>query len=325
LTRSVRFAARIAVDLLGGDDAPAVVVDGVLSALRADPQLYVVLAGPEEAGELVLRALGEADRVRVSIVPASEVVAMEERPVHAVRTRPQATVRVAMETLPAGTADAVFTAGSTGATVAAAQFVLGLLPGVIRPALAVAIPSRRGPVILLDVGATPDPAARVMVSHALLGIAYARLRGIAGPRLGLLSTGREPGKGDGLRRKVAARLARADLRGGTYAGLVEGQHVPLGGPADVVLTDGFSGNILLKGMEGTAALSGGALASPGGALLLGVAGLVVVGHGSSGPGAVAAGIAVAADAVRDGMQAALERELAGHSPEPTGQSREVLP
>jgi glycerol-3-phosphate acyltransferase PlsX len=324
LTRSVRFAARIAVDLLGGDAAPAVVVDGVLSALRTDPQLNIALVGPQTAGEALVRALSPGERERVSIVPASDVVAMGEKPVQAVRGRPQVSVRVAMESVRAGESDAVFTAGSTGAAVAAAHLVLGLLPGVVRPALAVAVPSARGPVILLDVGATPDPAARVLVSHALLGIAYARLRGIAGPRLGLLSTGHEQDKGDGLRRKTAARLARGGLRGGSYVGLVEGHHVPLGGPADVVLTDGFTGNVLLKGMEGAAVLTGGVLAGPGGALLLGVRGIVVVGHGSSGAGAVAAGIATAARAVREELLAGFERELAA-DPESTGQSREVLP
>jgi glycerol-3-phosphate acyltransferase PlsX len=292
------------------------VVDGVLEALRTDPTLHVVLVGPERVAEDGLAACPEPLRTRVSVAPAGQVVGMEERPVWAVRAKAGATVRVAMETLRDAAAEAVVTAGSTGAAVAAAHVVLGSLPGVHRPALAAVIPAAAGPVVLLDVGATPDPTAEVLVQHASLGVAYARVvLAVGAPRLGLLSTGAEQGRGDALRRRLDERLAAlADASRGafTYGGLVEGQHVPLGGVADVVLTDGFTGNVLLKGMEGvvtlvreatTEAAGAGAPAVPAGpraAMLLGVPGTVVVGHGAGRAADVAACVARAAAAVRDG-------------------------
>jgi glycerol-3-phosphate acyltransferase PlsX len=208
--------------------------------------------------------------------------------------RRESTVRAAAEAVYAGRADAMVSAGSSGAVVAASAHVLGRLPGVRRPGLAAHVPTGHGPVLLLDVGVTIDGTMLELVQHAVLGAAYAAAAlGVTDPRVGLLSIGSEPGKGDRLRRAVAVALHDTVLpAGGRYIGLVEGHDVPLGGPADVVVTDGFTGNVLLKGIEGAAGRQ-----RPGaeqGAALLGVAGTVVVCHGSADGADIASGIALAA-------------------------------
>jgi glycerol-3-phosphate acyltransferase PlsX len=166
---------------------------------------------------------------------------------------------------------------------------------VRRPALAALLPAEANPVVLLDVGASPELSAAVLVQHGILGAAYAtRLLGLPVPRVGLLSIGTETGKGDRARR-VADDALRASVPG--YVGLVEGGHVPLGGPADVVVTDGFTGNVLLKGIEGAFALAGGVAPPhqvPRAAVLLGVGGVVVVCHGAATAAELASGITLAA-------------------------------
>jgi glycerol-3-phosphate acyltransferase PlsX len=183
----------------------------------------------------------------------------------------------------------------SGAIVTAAALGLGRLPGVRKPALAAVLPAQAGSLVLLDVGASPEASAAVLIQHAGLGTAYAiRVLGIATPRVGLLSIGAEPGKGDRARR-TADEALRSTLPG--YAGLVEGGDVPLGGPADVVVTDGFTGNVLLKGIEGAFALAGGVAphsAVPRAAALLGIGGIVVVCHGAATAADLASGLALAA-------------------------------
>jgi glycerol-3-phosphate acyltransferase PlsX len=302
-------SARIAVDLLGGDEAPAVVVDGVLAALDADPLLSVLLAGPRADAERVISAAPVPLRSRLSVLRSAEAVPMGAA-VLAVRSRQDATVRVALRALRDGDADAVVTIGSTGAAVASAVLDLGRLPAVDRPALAVLVPSATGPLVLLDVGAGVCGDADLLVQHGLLGAAYAgAVLGLAAPRVGLLSTGTEVGKGGPTRREAAARLAEAcvDLPV-VFVGNVEGQHVPLGGPADVVVTDGLVGNALLKGIEGaiemirrrTGTVPGFGRDAGRASVLLGVAGTVVVGHGAADGPDVAACLALAADSFRRG-------------------------
>jgi glycerol-3-phosphate acyltransferase PlsX len=326
--RSAQTPVRIAVDLLGGDGAPHTVIAGVAVALREDPSLSVVLAGPPELSRAVE---SDGSPGQVTFIPAHDVVAMGEDPIRAVRAKPHATVAVAARLVADGVADAMVSIGSTGAAVAAGIFNLGLLPGLTRPALAVILPAATGGVVLLDVGANAGPAAGVLAQHALAGAAYARARlGIAEPRVGLLTIGEEPGKGDRVRRAAGALLAVLPVR---YVGNVEGNDVLTGATADVVVTDGFTGNVLLKGMEGTYALLSdvvtGALRDRpavrraveqatahlhperlAGALLLGIRGLVIVGHGASSPGAVAACIGQAADAARQGLLPQLRHQLA---------------
>jgi glycerol-3-phosphate acyltransferase PlsX len=281
------------------------------------------------------------------VVPASQGIAMGEDPVRAVRSRRDASVRVASRLMRDGVADASVSVGSTGAAVAAALFTLGRLPGVTRPPLAVTVPAPRGPVVLLDAGATTSAGPDVLVQFALAGAAYAVVRfGIADPVVGLLSNGSEPGKGDPVRREAAARLAvTLPALGVRFAGNVESEAVALGGCVDVVITDGFTGNVLLKGMEAAVAAvlatvateldvaGAGALAdaghrlgaeSQGGAVLLGVNGVVVVGHGASSPSAVAACIGAAATAVQEGLVPRLSDAMAAlvaHRRQETPQSR----
>jgi glycerol-3-phosphate acyltransferase PlsX len=238
MTRSERRAARIAVDLLGGDDAPAVVVDGALLALNADPVLRLLPVGPQVVLDDLLARLPAAHRDRVEPVPVETDGTL---PVHA-----------AVRLVSADRADAVVSAGATGSAVRSAVAHCGRYPGLRRPALAVTVPAARGSLILLDVGAAPDPTAADLVRHAVLGAGYAMATlGVARPRVGLLSIGTEPGVGDELRRATDRLLAAGILPPDTeYVGLVEGYDVPVGGVADVVVTDGFTGNVLLKGIEG---------------------------------------------------------------------------
>jgi glycerol-3-phosphate acyltransferase PlsX len=199
-----------------------------------------------------------------------------------------------------GDADAVVSAGSTGATVTSAALGLGRWPGVRRPALAAVLPTATGRIVLLDVGASVDPEDQTLATHARLGAAYAAIvHGLENPRVGLLTIGTERGKGDKLRRAMPAVLAGLDLpAGGRYIGLIEGNDVVAGTVADVVVTDGFTGNVLLKGLESAYALVGpphdGPDLPPRAAILLGVSGTVVVCHGAATGPDLAAGIALAA-------------------------------
>jgi glycerol-3-phosphate acyltransferase PlsX len=244
----------------------------------------------------VIGALAPADRRRATVHVVDAAIGMADSPLRSIRR--ESTVRAAAEMVYAGEADALMSAGSSGAAVATAAHVLGRVPGVRRPGLAVTLPSVAGPVVLLDVGVGLDATMLELVQHAVLGTAYAAVAlDIDRPRVGLLSIGSEPGKGDRLRRSAALALNDITLpAGGRYIGLVEGHDVPIGGPADVVITDGFTGNVLLKGMEGAIALAGTITGweSTNAAALLGVAGPVVVCHGAATGADVASGITLAA-------------------------------
>ncbi|MGW4944823.1 phosphate acyltransferase PlsX [Actinoplanes sp. NPDC004185] len=346
--------ARIAVDLLGGDHAPAVVVDGALRACQADPSLQLLLVGPPEAADALRRALAPADRDRVTSITAPagpadlEAAGRRAGPAHreapgrspghpagpdrdadpnrpltgpnrdagpSIRpdramsraaapdqalSRVESGVRTAVLAVAQGHADAVVSAGNTGATVTSAALGLGRWHGVRRPALAAVLPTVAGRLVLLDVGSSVDPDEHTLAMHARLGAAYAAVvHGAAAPRVGLLTIGTERGKGDRLRRAAPAVLAALDLpAGGHYTGLVEGNDVVTGTAADVVVTDGFTGNVLLKGLETAYALirpPGTDDVPPRAAILLGVGGTVVVCHGAASADDIAAGIALAAD------------------------------
>jgi glycerol-3-phosphate acyltransferase PlsX len=296
---------------MGGDSAPDAVVDGALLVADERPEIQVVLVGPEEvAAELLDRrnAVG-----RFPVVNAAQHIGMDEDPARAVRAKRDASVRVAARLVRDGGADATVSVGSSGAAMAAALFTLGRLPGVTRPAIAVVVPALNGPVVLVDAGANPDAGPDLLAQFALTGAAYATTRlGVETPRVGLLSIGAEAGKGDATRRAAYALLADLPI---DFVGNVEGHDVALGGRADVVVTDGFTGNVLLKGIEGALAMSGAAVPERldperlGGALLLGVDGVAVLGHGSSTARAVASCVGVAADAVRDGLLPRLRETL----------------
>ena len=290
-------AARIAVDLLGGDHAPAVVVDGALRACQADPALQLLLVGPVEAAGEVLAAFAPADRYRVRALAGPGTPPTQPANAGWIESG----VRAAVLAVAQGDADAVVSAGSTGATVTSAALGLGRWPGVRRPALAAVLPTAAGRIVLLDIGASIDPEEQTLANHARLGAAYAATaHGLENPRIGLLTIGTERGKGDKLRRAMPAVLADLDLpAGGRYIGLIEGNDVVTGTAADVVVTDGFTGNVLLKGLETAYALTGpphdGPDLPPRAAILLGVSGTVVVCHGAATGPDLAAGIALAAD------------------------------
>ena len=317
----------VALDLLGGDHAPESVVDGALLVARDTPDVELVLVGPVAVAERLLAERGAAGRFR--LVPASQVVGMDEDAAKAVRVKRDATVRVAARLVRDGEADAMVSVGSTGAALAAAVFTLGRLRGVSRPALAAIIPSAAGPLVFLDAGASSDATPEMLAQFALAGAALATVRlGLAAPRVGLLSIGEEPGKGDELRKQAYDLLASLPV---DFVGNVEGRDVPHGGRADVIVTDGFTGNVLAKGLEGAASMLSGVLLgaltstpertaaatallpaigeatahmSPeelGGAVLLGVKGVVVVGHGASTPRGVQSCVRVAVQAAREGL------------------------
>lgn len=300
------MTSRVALDLMGGDAAPDAVLDGALLVADERPDVTVVLVGPDEVAAEGLSVRGASGRVE--IVNASESIAMDEDPARAVRAKRDATVRVAARLVRDGQAHATVSVGSSGAAMAAAMFTLGRLPGVTRPAIAVVVPTKQGDVVLIDAGANPDAGADLLAQFALTGTAYAQTRGVERPRVGLLNNGAEPGKGDELRKAAFALLQDMPIE---FAGNVEGHDVVLGGPADVVVTDGFTGNVLLKGMEAALA-TGGALTPDdhSGALLLGVDGVVVIGHGGSSPRAIASCVGMAADAVNQRLLPRLTESLA---------------
>ena len=319
-------SATIAVDLMGGDSAPDVVVEGVGAALDADPGLHVLLVGPEDARAAATRL------ERCTPVIATEVIAMDEHPANAVRAKKDSSIVVGARLVREGRADGFFSAGNTGACMAAATLVVGRLPGVQRPALATVVPTGASPTILLDVGANADVKPEMLLQFAHMGAAYARITlGVASPRVGLLNIGEEPTKGSALAQEAYVLLTQG-LPG--FVGNVEGRDVT-SGAVDVIVTDGFTGNVTLKVLEGLsrhllsevkAALTStpinklaAAVVQPslvalkerldpdvyGGAPLLGVNGVCMIGHGSSSARAIASGVATTATAVRGGLTAAI--------------------
>jgi phosphate acyltransferase len=302
----------VAVDLLGADTAPGVLVGGVVAALRADADLRAVLVGPARLIAGLDSDTGGVDLPVVDAGPAAgAVVGMDEDPVRAVRGR-RTSIRTASRLVRDGSADALVSFGHTGATVVAARLELGRLPAISRPPLAVVVPAAAHPVVLLDAGAYPQATPAVLGQHAVVGAVYAALAlRVPEPRVGLLSIGSEPGKGDPLRREAYVVLERAKTAvAGHFVGNVEGCDVPLGGTADVVVTDGFTGNVLLKGMEGAARRWGANPGGDGGGVLLGVRGVVVAGHASTTPAAVAAAVGLAARTARTGLIDGLVDRLA---------------
>src|SRR5262249_13137090 len=236
----------IAVDAMGGDFAPRLVIDGALAAARQS-DLGVALVGHAEAIGSELRRHGDFDHSRIRIVDASDIVAMEESPSAALRRKPGASIRVAADLVARGEAAAVFSAGHTGATVMAAHGAFGMLRGVDRPALAASIPRPNVPAILLDVGASVECRPPHLVQFAAMGVVYSRVAfGIESPRVGLLSIGEEATKGNELTREAHQLLKASPL---AFIGNVEARDV-YSGKADVIVCDGFTGNVALKVSEG---------------------------------------------------------------------------
>jgi glycerol-3-phosphate acyltransferase PlsX len=309
----------VALDGFGAEQGFGVLAEGARMAV-ADGIRLRVFGPPDE--------LGLAGVEGVEVVPTTEWIGNAEDPVPAARAKKEASVVRAARDVAEGRADAMVSHGSTGATMAAATFGLRRLRGVQRPALAVRLPVPGKPVLFLDVGANIEVRAQHLVQFAFLGAAFSEaVLGAARPRVGLLSVGEEAGKG--REEVVAARALLAEAPGIDFAGNVEGRDLP-GGVADVVVTDGFTGNVSLKLMEGTArtvtgairdaaranplAALGGLLMRPalaglrrelhpdttGGAILLGLRGIAVVGHGSAGAAGIANAVRLAARCVEVG-------------------------
>lgn len=315
--------ARIAVDAMGGDHAPAVVVEGAVRACR-ELGADVILVGDETRirGELV--RLGAADQKGISIRHTTEVVAMDEHPGQAIRKKKDSSIRVIFELVKSGEADAAMSAGNSGAMLAAALFVLGRLPGVERPAIITMLPTLEGTVALLDAGANVDVKPLHLVQFAVLGEVWSRrVLGVARPRIGVLSNGEELSKGTALTRSAVEALAEHDEL--DFRGYAEGKDL-FSGAFDVMVTDGFTGNIVLKTAEGTAwafrqflkrsvqdsslARVGAFFMKPvfdtvrrrldyaeyGGAPLVGCDGTVILAHGRSGVRAIRNAIRTAGEA-----------------------------
>ncbi len=306
----------VALDGFGAEQGSQALADGVRAA--AADGIGVRVFGP--AADLRL------DRVDgVEVIPTDEWIANDEDAVPAVRARADASVVRAARDVADGPSDALVSHGSTGATMAAATFGLRRLKGVQRPALAVQLPVPGKPVLFLDVGANVDVRPQHLVQFAFLGAAFSEaVLGVAGPRVGLLSVGEEAGKG--REEVVEANALLAGSEGIEFIGNIEGGDLPAG-VADVVVTDGFTGNVALKLMEGTASTVAGAIRgaarsnpvsavggmlmrpalgglrrelhpdSTGGAILLGLRGIAVVGHGSAGAEGIANSVRLAARAV----------------------------
>ena len=236
----------VAVDAMGGDFAPRVLVDGALAAARHF-DLGVMLVGRRDAIDAELQRHPDRHPDRVRVVDATDVVAMDEAPSAALRRKPNASIRLAAEMVARGDAAALFSAGHTGATVMAAHAAFGMLSGVDRPALAATVPTPARPAILLDVGASVECRPQHLLQFAVMGDVYARVAlGLDRPRIGLLSIGEEATKGNDLTRD-AHRLLKASAL--AFAGNVEARDVYTG-QADVIVCDGFTGNVALKISEG---------------------------------------------------------------------------
>jgi phosphate acyltransferase len=317
---------RVAVDAMGGDRGPEEIVAGALDA--ASDTVQPVIVGP--------RGL---DTHGLELIEAPDVIAMDEKPTEAVRAKPNSSLVVACRAVGEGTADAVVSAGNTGAMLAACLLELRRIPGVRRPAIAVTIPARRGPSVLLDSGANADARPEDLVQFAHMGAVFAEeILGVAKPEIRLLSIGEEPEKGNQLTLEAHRLLAATDLN---FAGNAEGGDL-LTGAADVVVTDGFTGNVALKVTEGTiqglleglreeitstaVGKLGGLLIRPaarrlrkrldpdtyGGAYLLGLRGLAVIAHGSSSRRAITNAVSLAARGV--------EKDVVGRLTQNLGQS-----
>ncbi len=294
---------------MGGDFGPRSIVQACIASLCATPSLHLTLVGQPSLLEELIASHPAVDRARLTITAASETIGMDEKPATALRGKPDSSMRVALELLRDGKVQACVSAGNTGALMALSRHVLKTLPGIDRPAMVAAIPTQKGYCQLLDLGANVDCSAEHLLQFAVMGSVAAEALGVARPRVALLNIGTEDIKGNQQVKLAAALLQGA--RGLNYIGFVEGDGL-YRGEADVVVCDGFVGNILLKSSEGLATMIAtriealfkqnlvsrmvGALALPlmrrlqadlaparhNGASFLGLQGIVVKSHGSAG-------------------------------------------
>jgi len=326
----------IAIDAMGGDFGPHCIVPASLQCLAEVPSLHLALVGQSSLIEEIIARHTAADRSRLAVVHADEVIGMDERPAQALRAKPRSSMRVALEMVRDGQAQACVSAGNTGALMALARQVLKTLPGVDRPAMVTAIPTLGGPCLLLDLGANVDCTAEQLYQFAVMGSVAAESLGIERPRVSLLNIGTEDIKGN-QQVKAAAELLH-DAGGLNYQGYIEGDGL-YRGETDVAVCDGFVGNILLKSSEGLAHMVAlrveqlfrrsvisrlvGALALPllrqlradlrpaqyNGASFLGLQGIVVKSHGSAGTEGFRSAIRRAAQDVEQNLPAQLHSRL----------------
>lgn len=241
---------RIALDAMSGDRGPQVVADAAIAVAAAREDVGFVLVGREQELAGLVPASGAAAG-RIDVRHAPEVVAMDEPPADALRKKKHSSMRVAIDMVKSGEASACVSAGNTGALMATARFVLKTIAGIDRPAIIADMPARGGSVHMLDLGANADCSVEQLFQFAVMGaVVTADMRELEAPRVALLNIGEEDMKGNEMVRDAAARLGASRLN---YVGFVEGNDI-FSGKADVVVTDGFSGNIALKTMEGTAGL-----------------------------------------------------------------------
>ena len=329
----------IAIDAMGGDFGPHCIVPASIACLAEYPSLHLVLVGQSSVIEPLLAAYPDVDRARLRVQSASEVVGMDERPAQALRGKPDSSMRVALGLVRDGQAQACVSAGNTGALMALSRYLLKTLPGIDRPAMISAIPTQAGFCHLLDLGANVDCSAEHLYQFAVMGSVTAEALGTLRPRVALLNVGTEDIKGNQQVKLAASLLQQAE--GLNYIGFVEGDGL-YRGEADVVVCDGFVGNILLKSSEGLAAMIAGrievlfksslaarmvgALALPllrrlqgelapaqhNGASFVGLQGIVVKSHGATGSEGFKSAIRRALTEIDENLPQRLHGKLGEH-------------
>ena len=328
---------RISVDAMGGDYAPQEIVAGAFKAANSISGLEkLFLVGDVESINNELQKISENIPDCIEIISASEVVEMGEAPASAIRKKKDSSISRAIDLVKEGKADAIFSAGNTGAAVAAATLKLRTLEGVYRPAIATVMPTSKNPFVLLDAGANPDSSPEMLQQYAIMGSIYAKeILGISSPRVGLLSIGEEEAKGNETTKKSYNLLTESRVN---FIGNAEGRDL-FSGKVDVAICDGFVGNVVLKTTEAVAGMISSWLkdlyrktifrklgyllslgvfktikskvdpSHYGGAPLLGAKGIVIIGHGSSNSFAAYNGIRVASEAISHDLNHLLESEL----------------
>lgn len=332
---------RIALDAMGGDHAPGPIVAGAVQAVSAEPELTVVLVGDQAQIEPLLASA--PDRARLEVFHCTQVVGMEEKPVEALRRKPDNSIKRSWELLAGKKVDGIVSAGNTGAMVAGGHFLKRFLKGVLRPGIAAVLPTAKGLSVLLDVGANIHAKPEHLFQYGIMGAIYARhILQVASPRIGLMNVGEEEAKGHDLARDthVLFNQAAAPLKE-MFVGNIEGREIH-NGVADVVVCDGFVGNVVLKYSEGVFAFllkivqkeliqqldaergraeqKLGELAlrydysTYGGAPLLGIDGACIICHGSSGERAIKNALLVAARYARAHINDLIVQELEANPP-----------
>lgn len=332
------MALAIAVDAMGGDEGPRVTIPAALSVLRDSPEVHFTLVGDEQVILPQLEKLSAEQRSRVSILHTTEVVSMDDKVSVALRSKKQSSMRLAINLVKEGKARAVVSAGNTGALMAVSRFVLKTHGNIERPAIIAPLPTANGHCHVLDLGANVDSEPQHLLQFAQMGAVVATaLDGIASPRVGLLNIGEEEIKGNELIKQTHELLLSSGLN---YIGYVEGDGI-FHGDADVVVCDGFVGNVMLKASEGLAKMLGqmikqeikrnwltkvtGAIAAPvwsglkekmdpgryNGASLVGLTGIVIKSHGGADAPSFAQALRVAIKAVQQNIPEQIQQQLGG--------------